>query len=325
MLVGASNGRGSPRQNPGFFSSARTFRLPMGERFDARTVRGYYIDMRAKADSPTLLASATSLHVVPIQRGLGCYERYLAGEGDVWLAGAIAQADTLVRCQQQHGPQAGGFLHDRPFRHTFALRAPWISSMAQGEGASLLVRAFLETREERYAEAATRALLPLSVDSSAGGVQALLPDGRPFPEEYPTDPPSFVLNGGIFTLWGIRDVGVGLRNAAAEAAFESAVDSLAANLHRWDLGYWSRYDLYPHPVTNIASSFYHDLHISQLAAMDRIAPRQQLTQTAERWRGYAQSPLRRRRAVAGKAVFRVLVPRNATIASRLPWSPLRTR
>jgi hypothetical protein len=194
--------------------------------------------------------------------------------------------------------------------------------MVQGEGASLLVRLFKETGKEHYAEAARRALLPLELDAASGGVQALL-EGRPFPEEYPTTPPSHVLNGGMFAMWGLHDVGVGLDERATLAAFAQAVDTLAANLHLWDLGYWSRYDLFPHPVPNVASSFYHDLHINQLRAMHQLSPRADLAETAARWADYAASARHRGRALAQKAVFRMLVPRNRLLAQRLPWSVRR--
>lgn len=323
MTRGASNNRISKRDSAGFFSSAATFFLPVGEHFESGSVRGYYIDMRVKASAPGEPNPERQLHVAAIQWGLGCYERYLAGEGEVWLASARACADDLLRRQHADGPQAGGFQHMHPMKHTFPLRPPWISAMAQGEGASLLVRVFQETGDERYAEAAQSALLPLGVDAVDGGARAVL-DGRTFPEEYPTLPPSFVLNGGIFAMWGIHDVGVALDDASMYAAFQEGVNTLVENLHRWDLGYWSRYDLYPHPIANAASSFYHDLHINQLRAMHRIAPRPQLAATAERWASYAASSLCRERAFARKALFRMLVPRNRLLARRLPWSPLRS-
>ena len=188
--------------------------------------------------------------------------------------------------------------------------------MAQGEGASLLTRLYLATRDERYAAAARRAVRAMSLPSDAGGVQATL-DGRPWPEEYPTAPPSFVLNGGIFALWGYYDVGAGLQDADAARAFEQGADMLAANLHRWDTGYWSRYDLFPHPVLNVASSFYHALHTSQLEAMNVIAPRREFADTAKRFAGYAESRLSRNRAFARKVLFRLAVPRNEFMSKRM--------
>ena len=62
-----------------------------------------------------------------------------------------------------------------------------------------------------------------------------------------------VLNGAIFSLWGYYDVWKATDDEGARAAFEDGVSTLASNLERWDTGYWSRYDLYPHPVVNVAS------------------------------------------------------------------------
>ena len=198
----------------------------------------------------------------------------------------------------------------RPYPHTYALDPPWVSAMAQGEGASLLVRLHAETGDERYAEAARRAPRPMGVPSSEGGACALL-DGRPFPEEYPTQPPSFVLNGAIFALWGLRDVAVGLGHAEAGRAFEDGVDALAASIHRWDTGSWSVYDLFPHPVPNVASGAYHALHVAQLEAMHELAPRAELAAAAGRFAAYAASPARQAGALARKALFRVAEPRSS--------------
>jgi heparosan-N-sulfate-glucuronate 5-epimerase len=318
----APDGRISKRYSAGFFSSAKSFFLPVGEHFAADTVRGYYIDMRVKTNLPKSHPGEASLHVGVTQAGLGCFERYLCGEGEAWFDAAREYAAQLVSCQQSDGPLAGGFIHRAPLKHTYVLRPPWISAMAQGQGASLLIRIFQETGEQHLAESARRALQPLRVDVDEGGVSAMLDGGR-FPQEYPTQPPSHVLNGGIFAIWGLYDVGVALSDAPLRAEFDSALDTLVKNLHRWDVGHWSRYDLFPHPTINVASSFYHDLHINQLRAMHQIAPRDQLADASERWARYATLPAYRWRALAHKAFFRLLVPRNPWLADRLPWSALR--
>jgi heparosan-N-sulfate-glucuronate 5-epimerase len=327
MIDNPTSARPSGRVATGFFSSAASLSLPAGERVLTGSVGGYYIDMRVKAldprwPPPMLGRTERAVHVAAAQWGLGAYERYLAGEGEEWLHAACVCADDLVDTQEQEGPLMGGWLHTQPFMHTFPLNPPWFSAMAQGEGASLLVRVYVETGAERYAQAARRALLPLEVDATDGGVRALL-GGSSFPEEYPTTPPSFVLNGAMFAMWGLYDVGLGLAEPRTLDAFHEAVDTLAENLHRWDLGYWSRYDLFPHPVANVASSFYHDLHIKQLRMTHLIAPRPELAETAERWVDYAASRQNRYRAFAGKSLFRVIVPRSRVLAHWLPWSPLR--
>ena len=178
--------------------------------------------------------------------------------------------------------------------------------MAQGEAASLLVRVHARTGDERFAAAARRALRPYDVLSADGGVQARLGDG-PFYEEYPTRPPSFVLNGGLFALFGAYDVAAGLDDLAAQRTFAEGVEALAANLGRWDTGRWSRYDLFPHPVVNLATPRYHQLHVAQLRALQLLAPDARIDAVADRFERYAESPLKRGEALARKVAFRLLV------------------
>lgn len=302
----------------GFFSSARRMSLPAGPASDPDRVRGYPIDLRVKAQSaiwpaPGLTASDTDF-VSIAQYGLGCYERWLSGEGEGWLGTATRVGRYLLGTQEADG----SWLNRHSMRHTFLLEAPWRCAMAQGEVASLLVRLCLHTGEAVFAEAAIRALAPLSLPSGDGGVCGLL-GGDSWPEEYPTSPPSFVLNGAIFAWWGLRDVAVGLGDGEALAAFERGVDTLAANLYRFDTGWWSLYCLFPHPVKPVASSFYHALHIAQLEAMHKLAPRPEFEATRIRWTEYLDSGMCRRRAVAAKVLYRVVIPRNRLLGHRLPW------
>ena len=159
----------------------------------------------------------------------------------------------------------------------------------------------------------------MRLSTSAGGVQTEL-DGGPFPEEYPTEPPAYVLNGAIFALWGYYDVWKGLDNEAAGEAFRKGTETLAANLHLWDTGYWSRYDLYPHPVLNVASPAYHALHLTQLRRLGAQAPDAELERVLRRFEGYARSTACRVRARGRKILFRLVIPRNRFLARRLPWT-----
>jgi peptidoglycan/xylan/chitin deacetylase (PgdA/CDA1 family) len=259
------------------------------------------------------------IHVALCQWGLGCYERYLCGDGGEWLDGALAAAGELVDEQQLDGRHAGGWVHRFALGHSFRLDSPWLSAMAQGEGASLLTRAWLETGEQRFADAAVRALEPMKVAVRDGGVRATL-GGAGFPEEYPTRTGSYVLNGCIFALWGCYDVAQAIGDPGARELFDDGVAMLEREIHRYDLGFWSRYDLFPHPVVNVASSAYHLLHINQLRALAIVAPRPAFTETADRFEHYSRLRRYRARAFARKSLFRLLVPRNELLSRRLPWS-----
>src|SRR5205085_11431054 len=113
-----------------------------------------------------------------------------------------------------------------------------------------------------------------------------------------------------------------LGDAACTKAFDQGIDDLARSLHRWDLGYWSRYDLFPHPVVNVATLAYHALHIAQLRATNALAPRPQLEEVAQRFERYAGSRAKSAHALARKAGFRVAVPRGRMVAEHSAPRPM---
>ena len=316
--------------------------LPVGPRWRAGAVAGYPVDLSVKSEEPewprewmvlgggggadgsvvsvgTVMAERMIYNNV-VQWGLGCFERYLAGDGERWLGGALELGGYLVEAQERGGRYHGGWLHRFVFPHTYPLHRPWLSAMAQGQGASLLLRLYGETGDEAFAEAARRALRPLRVPVSAGGTLASV-GGGPFLEEYPTDPSSFVLNGTFFALWGLQEVAVALDDEQAAALFEEALEVLARELGRWDTGYWSRYDLFPHRVSNLANPFYHRLHITLLCAMHRAAPRAEFAAAIARFEDYASRPGNVARAYSHKVLFRVASPRRPALRRLLPWAP----
>lgn len=312
------------RSDPNLLSTASSFQADPGPNVVPGELGGYHLDFRFKAREPGfpphwLKPREQQLHVATAQWGLGCFERHLCGEGAEWLTSAIDCARHLVDHQHEGGRFDGGWWHETAMPHTYSIPTPWLSAMAQGEAASLLVRVHRETGEEGFAQSALRALGVLDIPVSEGGVRAEL-GGGPFYEEYPTIPASYVLNGGIFAIWGAYDVAVALGDAASRERFERSAETLVSNLHRWDLGSWSRYDLFPHPVANVASAAYHMLHISQLQAMQRIYERDETGAILERWEAYPRSRVKTSTAFARKVAFRLLVPRNRLLAHRLPWS-----
>jgi heparosan-N-sulfate-glucuronate 5-epimerase len=305
--------RYTARHGAGFFSSASRLRLPPGERGGAG---GYHLDLRAKAPPggppPPERFPPGSGPVGTAQAALGHHERWLAGEGDEHLEHALVLGAHLRRTQlRDPGPRFGGFPHDFAYRHGSLLRPGWLSAMAQGEAASLFVRLAHATADEEWAQAARDALAPLELPVERGGVSALL-GGRPFPQEYPATPPSHVLNGGIFALWGLYDVGVGLDEPGSLARFDEGVDTLAERIGAWSLGWWSRYDLIRHRgLVNVASSFYQVLHVDQLEALVRLTGDPRLRDARELFSRQYASRTNRARAFSRKAAFRLVVPRHS--------------
>jgi hypothetical protein len=144
------------------------------------------------------------------------------------------------------------------------------------------------------------------VDVPRGGVRVEDDFGVAF-EEYPSATPSLVLNGTISALWGLHDMALVEGDGPALSAFEQGTSALLRRLHRYDTGFWSRYDLFAHPVPNVASPYYHREHLAQLAAMTQLMPNPLWETTRRRWQQYQRCAINRGAALVAKAAWRMAV------------------
>jgi len=141
----------------------------------------------------------------------------------------------------------------------FNLKPPWISAMAQGRVISVFTRAFELTNNDEYLYYAHKAANPFFIPFSEGGVLNYYPDGSFGLEEYPSNPPSFVLNGFIIALFGLLDIIITDPIEKEITLYEKLILSLEKNLTLYDTGYWSNYYLFDRPA--LASVDYHKYHI----------------------------------------------------------------
>ena len=190
------------------------------------------------------------------------------------------------------------------------LRGPWISCMAQGEGISVLVRAFRLTSEDRYLDCASKALVPLANYIGEGGVRSRIDGDWDFLEEFPTSDPVHVLNGSLYALIGVHDLMRIDSEAGRRVRFPDLIRSLEANLGRWDLGYWSAYDLASEESAprNAATAAYHRLHITQLTYLGEVLGNSAFLSKARQWGLRSESLASRLRAMASKITYRTIHP-----------------
>jgi heparosan-N-sulfate-glucuronate 5-epimerase len=159
------------------------------------------------------------------------------------------------------------------------LSPPWISALGQGRILSVLARAYKFSGDDRYLSIARKAMKPFEVAVSEGGVQARFPDGGIGFEEYPLQAPNIVLNGFITALVGLYDLSETGQADRASDLFMQGVLSLKNNIHRYDLNYWSAYDL----TGYIASPNYHLYHIMQLWAMYEMTGCETFKRYTSKW------------------------------------------
>ncbi|XP_067951599.1 D-glucuronyl C5-epimerase B-like [Watersipora subatra] len=169
----------------------------------------------------------------------------------------------------------------------------WYSAMGQGQAISLLVRAYVTYKEVDYLKAAVRGLSIYQNLSADHGVKAIFFDKHVWYEEYPTQPPLFVLNGFIYSLLGLYDltqVAEGKELQLAKQLFNDGMASLKVMLPFFDSGTGTFYDLRhftnPGIAPNRARWDYHTVHIAQLLHLGTIDSDPVFNATAQRWVGY---------------------------------------
>jgi len=187
----------------------------------------------------------------------------------------------------------------------YALESAWYSGLAQGQGVSLLVRAFQQTGNPVYLEAADRAFTSFSKFTLQGGVAFKDDQGNLWFEEYIVSPPTHILNGFIWASWGIYDYFLATQNDSARGLFTAVVATIRQNLERYDLGFWSLYEQAGTRLPMLASPFYHRLHIVQLRVMHMLTGDNIFADYADRWESYTHSIANRTRALCYKGAFKL--------------------
>jgi len=224
---------------------------------------------------------------------LGHTRRYMSSNDVSHRKCLLAAADWFVKSQDEYGAWPTPFPMKR-----FGLKAGFPSAMSQGLAISCLVRAYRLTDDNRFLDSATNALRPFRQEIREGGV-ASYDEGRTWFEEYPAYPFKHVLNGFVYSLWGLYDLVRFADHPEARSLYDSGVQTLTLWLPRFDLGYWSRYHI-PDKPRNPATIHYHHLHIDQLDIMHRLTGNDIFREYHEKWNGYLNSKTNAMRTLPAK-------------------------
>jgi heparosan-N-sulfate-glucuronate 5-epimerase len=254
---------------------------------------------RSNIDPPSVIVSSRGLPLVrydaigyqenPVatsQYGLWAYGVYVRTGDDAHRRIVLRVAGWLLRNQTGDGR----WLYEFNFAfHHVSVSKPWSSAMAQGQAMSLLERAYRMTGDTRYRRAAVRALAPLQTDVRDGGLRRCFFGNcrLPFYEEYATNPPSYVLNGFMFTLFGLYDLASIAPRSKALSMYEAGRQTLATALPQYDIRGVSSYDLTHltagEPTPPIADQMYAGVHVYLLRALDALEPNGLFRFYANRW------------------------------------------
>jgi hypothetical protein len=238
------------------------------------------------------------------QYGLGNFNLYKRTGEKRYRITFFNIADWLVQHLEQNEHGLWIWNHYFDFEYQSLLKAPWCSALAQGQGISVLIRAYLESGDEKYKIAAQKAFESFNRDIDNGGVMVIDAGGDLWFEEYIVNPPTHILNGFIWALWGIYDYHLCFKDKVSLQKYDEALKTIKNNLHRYDTGFWSLYDLSQNKIKNIASPFYHKLHIVQLLVLYKITGEKVFKEFANKWGEYFKNPSYRKFALLNKGLFK---------------------
>ena len=239
------------------------------------------------------------------QYALGNYHQWLRTGDPDRKTKFFQVADWLVSNLERNAHGLAVWNHHFDWEYRDMLKAPWYSALAQGQGISVLVRAHKESGDARYLDAARAAFVSFERPIADGGVAFTDESGDLWFEEYIVSPPTHILNGFIWALWGVYDYALATEEGAVGELFSRGVRTLLHNVDRYDLGFWSLYEQSGTRLPMVASSFYHRLQIVQLRVMLRLTGEAKFAEVADRWEHYTRSRAYRSRALLYKAAFKL--------------------
>lgn len=234
--------------------------------------------------------SEREFSIAIFQYGLAAYDLWLMKGEEQYLRKFKNCVDWAVKNQRSNGAW-DAFSPQNP-------EQPY-SSMAQGEGISLLTRAYTHYKDPKYAEAAKKGYEFLITDRKQGGVADYSEGGVEF-YEFTYKP--LVLNGWIFSIWGIYDYYKMTKDEKAAAIWGKSVETLIKSLPRFDMTYWSHYNT----AGALTSPFYQNLHVAQMQAMHKLTGRSEFEKYAKKWQGQLNNPFFKALAFVKKSIQKIL-------------------
>lgn len=245
------------------------------------------------------------------QYGLGALSLYLLENEPQYKEQFLQQAKWLLHSVVLVDGVSGFWYYKFPFP-SYGLKPPFTSGMAQGQGLSMLLRAYQLTGETSYLDAAHIVFASFRINVEQGGFRTVDVDGKPWFEEYPSSPPSYVLNGYVFAIVGLYEYAVVTKSEAAWVLWQQSIEILKSALPLYDRGFWSCYDRFPGRVATVD---YHKIHIEQMHTLADLTGDAIFRDFEQRWKKNLNSRLCRFRA----AIIRISLRRKlATVWRLLP-------
>ena len=186
-------------------------------------------------------------------------------------------------------------------------KKPWKSGLSQAHGVSTLIRAASITGSKVYSDSARLAINQMITTYDKGGMAFKREDGTISFEEYFSDPPYSVLNGHLFSTFACWEASKYFNDEKLKSAADLAFEFVSNRLQLYDTGFWSKYSLNKIGILcDIASSHYHNVHVSQLEVASLLTKRPEFKEYTEKFKAYECNRFCRYKSLLYKIITKLL-------------------
>lgn len=274
---------------------------PIGRVYCKNEIKGYYNDLTQKVLKSNLNKGELpktekengkyiEFPIAIFQYGLGAYDLYLMGKEEKYLKIFSNTIKWTINNQLNNGGWEA-FKYESP-------ENPF-SSMAQGEGASLLIRGYKQFGDQQYLEAAKKAIYFMVKKIEESGTTQYY-NNEIYLKEFANEP--VVLNGWIFSIFGLYDyLLVNKEEQKIKEIYNATIKTLIKELNQFDLKYWSKYDI----KNKVASPFYHHLHIQLLRVLNDLTGEEIFEKFAKKFEFYEKNKIYKTKAFCIKAIQKI--------------------
>jgi len=202
------------------------------------------------------------------QYALSCFDAFIRENDSVYYDNFMNQAEWLFSNYDIINDSIIGYPY--PFllynpRVGDSLLPPWYSGMAQGHAASVLIRAYILTKNIEYMKLAKKSINFMFVPISGGGLMRYTPEGNIWIEEYPTREPSLVLNGYVFSLFSLLEyIAYNPEDIDLVNKTEQCLNSLIISIPYYERENWLQYCRYTPDLVSDWYMRFQTLQMNQL-------------------------------------------------------------
>lgn len=218
------------------------------------------------------------------QTAIGCYHNFLRDKDPKERKILLDQIDWLKHNWVPVGNDGAAYQYH--FAWSYGLKPGWRSGLAQGQAISALIRYYYLSGDGSVLPLIKRLKNYMLVPTDRGGLVATSRQGGMWIEEFPSSPPSFVLNGFMSATFGLYEfTKLFAHDKAAQDELERAIASIRLSLPGYDTGNWMYLDRKSPPYPK-ASNGYAIGYIYQTRTLWQIAGDPLFLATHLRWQSF---------------------------------------